>query len=182
MSNVLIGIIGVILFIGLALAGALILGDDFKTATASSQAAAAAQTMLQIQSAIGMWKVKTGQSSLPNGNTAFLAPRFLKTDAPNPTKVGRAAGPNYQYQPKSNNDLCPDPNDEGALPNAAYIHFPVGYGIEDSKVCQAIADIYTGGVIGNDVRPVTAMGCNLIDAQPQCGMPGQWYMIYAKIN
>ena len=182
MSNVLIGIIGVILFIGLALAGALILGDDFRTATASSQAAAAAQTMLQIQSAVGMWKLKTGQSSIPNGNTQFLAPRFLKTDAPNPTKVGRAAVPNYQYQPKFNNDLCPDPNDEGALPNAAYVHFPVGYGIDDKNVCQALADVYSNGVIGNDPRPTTAMGCNYIDAMPQCGITGQWYMAYARVN
>jgi len=179
---VLIGIIGVILFIGLALAGALILGDDFRTATASSQAAAASQTMLQIQSAIGMWKLKTGQSSLPNGNTAFLAPRFLKTAAPNPTKVGRAAPFDYQYQPKTNNDLCPDRNDEGALPNALYVHFPVGYGVDDRNVCQAIADVYTNGVIGTDVRPTGTMGCNYIDAVPQCGIDGGWYMIYAKVN
>ena len=40
MSNVLIGIIGVILFIGLALAGALFLGPRFQAATISSKASA----------------------------------------------------------------------------------------------------------------------------------------------
>ena len=52
MSNVLIGIIGVILFIGLALAGALFLGPRFTDAKSTSTAAAAIQAVSQISSAI----------------------------------------------------------------------------------------------------------------------------------
>jgi len=40
MSNVLIGIIGVILFIGLALAGALFLGPRFQESTNNSRGSA----------------------------------------------------------------------------------------------------------------------------------------------
>jgi len=77
MSNVLIGIIGVILFIGLALAGALILGDDFKGANNSAKAAAIISVMDQTASAVNMYGLKTG-SPYPAGPTTGLVPRFLK--------------------------------------------------------------------------------------------------------
>lgn len=82
MSNVLIGIIGVILFIGLALAGALILGDDFRSSRSSTIAATIATQMQQISSAIAMRNLKTGTTiSAVNyeTNVASLTPRFLKT-------------------------------------------------------------------------------------------------------
>jgi hypothetical protein len=91
MSNVLIGIIGVILFIGLALAGALILGDDFKTASNSSRAAAITGTMQQAAQAASMYQLKTGQTIMATTTTtsgAFLAPRFLKTAPINPYTGG----------------------------------------------------------------------------------------------
>ena len=52
MSNVLIGIIGVILFIGLALAGALFLGPRFQDSRSTSVGAATVQAVTQIGSAI----------------------------------------------------------------------------------------------------------------------------------
>lgn len=82
MSNVLIGIIGVILFIGLALAGALILGDDFQNSSSSVRAATIASEMQQISNAIAMRNLKTGTTmSAANyeTNVASLVPRFLKT-------------------------------------------------------------------------------------------------------
>lgn len=77
MSNVLIGIIGVILFIGLALAGALILGDDFRSANNSAKAATIISTIDQTANAINMYRLKTG-SPYPAGPTSGLVPRFLK--------------------------------------------------------------------------------------------------------
>ncbi len=81
MSNVLIGIIGVILFIGLALAGALILGDDFKSSKASTQAARVVSDMQQISAAINMRNLKLGATMSATEyetNVASLVPRFLK--------------------------------------------------------------------------------------------------------
>ena len=66
MSNVLIGIIGVILFIGLALAGALFLGPRFQESTNNSKASAQVQAMQQIANAIDMYRVQE-QGSVPDG-------------------------------------------------------------------------------------------------------------------
>ena len=85
MSNVLIGIIGVILFIGLALAGALILGDDFLTASSSSRAVAELSRGKQIMHAVNMHDLKTGKKfgyRHEDGSRSYpgeLEPRFLKS-------------------------------------------------------------------------------------------------------
>ena len=79
MSNVLIGIIGVILFIGLALAGALILGDDFRESTNSSRAAQTISQMKQASDAITMYELKTGRAITPGTPLSALVPRFLKS-------------------------------------------------------------------------------------------------------
>ena len=100
MSNVLIGIIGVILFIGLALAGALILGDDFRSSKHDTKAAAIVQSLQQTSSAVSMYEMKTGETHRVGTSLTTLVPRFLKTMAQNPTggPVARpvgAGGQNY---------------------------------------------------------------------------------------
>jgi hypothetical protein len=86
MSNVLIGIIGVILFIGLALAGALFLGPRFQAATNDSKAAAMMQAASQLTHARSLWSLDNGQpyASGPNG----LAPQYLKSVPANPSGAG----------------------------------------------------------------------------------------------
>ena len=79
MSNVLIGIIGVILFIGLALAGALILGSDFLDSSAASKGAAYVSQAQQVSNAVVMYEMKTGTYAPTTTDLSFLAPRFLKT-------------------------------------------------------------------------------------------------------
>lgn len=161
MSNVLIGIIGVILFIGLALAGALILGDDFKTASSSSQAAATIAQIQQTVAAVEMWRLKTGQTYVMNGTTAFLVPRFLKTAAINPTTPGRQYAGQYLWDPHINNDLYSDLDNEGGGVVGYYVMIPVG-GFGDAKaqsVCQAIADQFSNGVIPASPAPTGTMGC-----------------------
>jgi len=64
MSNVLIGIIGVILFIGLALAGALFLGPRFQESTNNSKASAQVAAMHQIANAANMYQVNEGKQTL----------------------------------------------------------------------------------------------------------------------
>ncbi len=87
MSNVLIGIIGVILFIGLALAGALILGDDFKSSNNESKVAATAAQLQQLTAAINMYNIKTGTQLTPNqyrvGAGSVLIPKYLKNSPVN---------------------------------------------------------------------------------------------------
>ena len=83
MSNVLIGIIGVILFIGLALAGALFLGPRFQEATNNSRASAAVQGVAQVASAISMYQVQEGNTyatvGTPAANDDLLTKGYLKS-------------------------------------------------------------------------------------------------------
>jgi len=81
MSNVLIGIIGVILFIGLALAGALILGDDFKSASRDSKVTNLTAKMQQMANGLDMYNIKTGRqypAMTDIYHDATLVPRFIK--------------------------------------------------------------------------------------------------------
>jgi hypothetical protein len=105
---VLIGIIGVILFIGLALAGALILGDDFRTASNSSQAATLMSQIKQAADASEMRRLKLGVSAIPATNTEFLVPRFLKVAATNPTALARANPGDARWVLAFNNNLAAD--------------------------------------------------------------------------
>lgn len=95
MSNVLIGIIGIILFIGLALAGALFLGPRFQSASNDSKAAAMVQQLQQASNAAAMYTVETG-SPLPSGllGESHLIGRYLKQDLRNPLENG---GPAYLF-------------------------------------------------------------------------------------
>jgi hypothetical protein len=63
MSNVLIGIIGVILFIGLALAGALFLGPRFQQSKLQGQVAAVTMQVDQISKAYDMYKTMEGKTT-----------------------------------------------------------------------------------------------------------------------
>lgn len=84
MSNVLIGIIGVILFIGLALAGALVLGDDFKESKLDAQAAQQISQLQQAAQAAAMYKLKSGRE-VYSTEVDFLIPRYLSTHPINVT-------------------------------------------------------------------------------------------------
>jgi hypothetical protein len=86
-SNVLIGIIGVILFIGLALAGALFLGPRFQESTNNSKASAAVQVVSQISHAANMSALQEGRSLSANETIAtnLVDKSYLKSMPANPT-------------------------------------------------------------------------------------------------
>jgi hypothetical protein len=77
MSNVLIGIIGVILFIGLALAGALFLGPRFQESTNNSKASAIIQATAQVANATSMYTVQEGAA--PNDAASLVSTKYLKS-------------------------------------------------------------------------------------------------------
>ncbi len=88
MSNVLIGIIGVILFIGLALAGALFLGPRFQESTLNSKAAASVQAVSQVAHATSMSSVQSGTTLMAGTSVSGLvASGHLKSEPANPTGV-----------------------------------------------------------------------------------------------
>jgi hypothetical protein len=168
MSNVLIGIIGVILFIGLALAGALILGDDFKSASAGSKAAATMAQAQQIAAAINMYKLKTGRNMTTleyrDNATTLLVPRFLKAVPTFPNPAGGA----YQIQDTSglNNNNNPVFIVAADLPRSA----------SSRAICQAAAEGF-GKEIEDGYYSMTAgtAGCVYSSADPL------YFAIYVKI-
>lgn len=180
MSNVLIGIIGVILFIGLALAGALILGDDFRTASSSSQAAAVVSQLQQTQSAIEMWRLKTGQRTVMTQDTTFLVPRFLKTGAVNPTSYGR--NPPYPYWQGVflNNDLDTNVTDEAKGQIAGWAMIVIGPAADTKarNTCLAIEEGQGRSTIDSIRYGVNPIGCTQSDF---IGM-GPFYVAYATFG
>jgi len=88
---VLIGIIGVILFIGLALAGALIPGDDFKSASRDAKVTGLLSQMQQVSQGLDMYRLKTGSDfpSYAQINTdPRMIPRFVKAPYVEPEGKG----------------------------------------------------------------------------------------------
>ena len=79
MSNVLIGIIGVILFIGLALAGALFLGDRFSSSRTQAEAARYMTEGSQISKAYEMYRINEGAypTGLQDDGTAYAGDSTL---------------------------------------------------------------------------------------------------------
>ena len=89
MSNVLIGIIGVILFIGLALAGALFLGPRFQESANNSKASAVVQAVSQISNATTMKTLQEGSPVMAGTTPADLVGGgYLKSEPGNPTGAG----------------------------------------------------------------------------------------------
>jgi len=101
MSNVLIGIIGVILFIGLALAGALFLGPRFQESTNNSKASAAVQSAAQLVHATNLYETTNGVyvTNALDIATVLKNAGFLKSEPVNPVlpantpfTIGQGAG------------------------------------------------------------------------------------------
>jgi hypothetical protein len=189
MSNVLIGIIGVILFIGLALAGALILGDDFRTASSSSQAATLMAQMKQAADAADMRKLKLGLQWTPSITTDFLAPRFLKVEASNPTSLARSSPGDYRWRIQFNNNVYADGVPEPALA-AHYVQTVIGPQ-GDSKardVCLQIAQTYGATDIqdmtslGNFPVPALSTGCILANSHPTIFSSIPQYIAYIRME
>ena len=126
MSNVLIGIIGVILFIGLALAGALFLGPRFQESTHNSKAAAVSAGLQQVAQAAQMYRVQEGVSVTSTGSTATtaLAPDYLKSAPRNPMTNG-----SYQMV---------DANGYNNATPAQFVYTNLGGDDTAKAVCRAI--------------------------------------------
>jgi hypothetical protein len=85
MTNVLLGIIGVILFIGLALAGALFLGEEFQKSSQRNRAMALAQMSFQISAAVSLSETETGREFAARTSVSnLLLTGYLRTLPMNP--------------------------------------------------------------------------------------------------
>jgi len=169
MSNVLIGIIGVILFIGLALAGALFLGPRFQQATSNSDAAAVMTSIKQAIDGAEMWRIQEGRTYIPSTNTAFLTPGYLKSVPVNPAPAARgttAPSPYFWSVHFDNNIHLYDAPEQQY---AAKFAIAVIGAKEDTKardICEAISRTYGTPTIpdfstNSDPQPTAQAGCFL---------------------
>ena len=188
MSNVLIGIIGVILFIGLALAGALILGDDFRSASNSTQAATLMAQMKQVADAADMRRLKLGVAWTPATTSEFLVPRFLKSVGMNPTRLAKENPTDYRWKLQFNNNIYADGVPEPGFA-AHYLQAVIGP-IDDARardVCLQIAQTYGAADVqdtraqGNYPAPVLDTGCVIANSHAtNFGSVGQ-YIAYIRM-
>lgn len=79
MSNVLIGVIGVILFIGLALAGALFLGPQFQSATTDSTVSSISQALSQTSHALELYNAQEEIPITVGGLNTTVTAGYLKS-------------------------------------------------------------------------------------------------------
>jgi len=167
MSNVLIGIIGVILFIGLALAGALFLGPRFQQATSNSDAAAVMTSIKQAIDAGEMWRVQEGKTYIPSTDTAFLRPGYLKSAPTNVAARGSSSPSAYYQSVHFDNNIHLYDHPEANY--AAKFAIAVVGRQDDAKardVCLAISRSYGTPTIpdfstDSDPQPTAHSGCFL---------------------
>jgi type II secretory pathway pseudopilin PulG len=175
MSNVLIGIIGVILFIGLALAGALFLGPRFQEATNNSKASAVVQANAQLAQAAAMYRVQEGRE-WDNTRPEGLMPSYIKAMPTNVTS-GQLG---YGYRALDGNlaissTVAPGYSTTGWLPDDE----------AGRTLCGAIAR-QSGQTVGADGSPPSAAapqgtsGCIRISGTTWGNLNGV-YLGYARI-
>jgi hypothetical protein len=164
MSNVLIGIIGVILFIGLALAGALFLGPRFQEATLNSKASATVQAVSQIVNAIELRNVSGGAptTAAPDSLGRLESEGWLKSIPSNPS-----GGEAIFLHDKTANTTGPAYIVAAMLPREA----------SSKALCDAVAkntgSTSTNAELGMPNKPV---GCAYASGDPN------YFLVYATVR
>ena len=184
MVNVLIGIIGVILFIGLALAGAAFLGPKFTEAMVNSKAMAVSQLTSQVTMALTMHRGDEQVPMVARTNLVSLVPKGYLKDVPMNPFIGEGGYPFRALY-------------SGAVERQDYyadvVFVSLGSGSENMMVCEAInrqspgrsKDIPQMPVeAGTDIRSMlqSTTGCFQVHAMGIYGEanPGD-YVVYSRI-
>lgn len=183
MTNVLVGIIGVILFIGLALASAMFLGPRFQQAFVDSKAMTLSQMASQINLALSMRRTDAGVPFVARTSVATLASTGYLNSLPINPYLGEGGFP---FRVLYSGDLG------SPLFYADVVFVSLGHTKEVPQVCQAI-NRQISGMDGIPEMPV-ANGSNvhsMIVRTGGCfkmhenGIPGEAnpgdYILYTKI-
>lgn len=149
MSNVLIGIIGVILFIGLALAGALFLGPRFQESKVSASAAASVQALSQAASAVQLYNLNEGRRLQAVAGSVAVGPAYLKKEV---------------LQPSQNYGVIDLRNADGTYEGNADYALMGGGGVLGLKECTEIArqaglQLDADGGAPKSDKPIGSRGC-----------------------
>jgi hypothetical protein len=156
-SNVLIGIIGVILFIGLALAGALFLGPRFQEASINSDAAIAMQGLQQLADAASLYESSTGLKLRDGDQDILLSEGYLKGLPRNPVNESGSYGTSFVLS--YNWETPPVARPEVPAQFAVVFLYTGTVNPRTEKVCQAIARMTGQQSPINQWAPTDAAGC-----------------------
>ena len=129
MVNVLVGIVGVILFIGLALAGAAFLGPKFTEAMVNSKAMAVSQLTSQITMALTMQRGDEQVPVVAKTNLVTLVPKGYLKDVPVNPFMGEGG---YPFRALYSGAV------ESQDHYADVVFVSLGSGNENMMVCEAI--------------------------------------------
>jgi len=180
MSNVLIGIIGVILFIGLALAGALFLGPRFQESMNNSRASAVVQAVSQTAAAASLSSTQSGSPVVadPTSAAALATDGFMKSLPGNPVK-----GTNAAATPSLVNFIGDDRTVgysnfyDGKT--AKYVMMRIGD--NQKSVCDAVSkqsgSTQAAGGLSGDGQMTQVVGCGYSDVSPTV----KSYIVWARI-
>lgn len=162
MSNVLIGIIGVILFIGLALAGALFLGPRFQESRTNAITSAQVQSLQQLANAANLYmSTENGVIDDPTGvvpSMDLVTKGYLKT-----VPVDASGGGAYFVYRKNNGILF------------------IALGLQSKAVCDAFNRQINGPSFATPVVFTAADAANQAVCAKDSAAATSTYTLYLKV-
>jgi hypothetical protein len=168
MSNVIIGIIGVILFIGLALAGASSFGPRVSQSNAQAQAILVLEKLVSVSNAVKVRDSEREMSTRGGFDVGFLVPDYLGEPPLNPT-----GGPGPMLLDSAG----------GTTGIAAWSAIKVG-GSRASIICNEISRHGGGPGVAQlrmNANPALPVGCFRIDRDISAEIRKDDYIAYAVI-
>lgn len=140
MTNVLVGIVGVLLFIGLALAGAFFLGPRFQQAKQDSRAMSLTQMASQIVVAMEIKRNDDGTPMPARQSMTVLAQRAYLKALPSNPYLGEGGWP---FRALYSHDL------HSSLYYADVVFLSIGHGEDTPAVCRSINR--QSGISGDEI-------------------------------
>jgi hypothetical protein len=174
LSNVIIGIIGIILFIGLAVAGAVLLGSDFQTARGSTQAATVSSHLQQFAQAVQVVRLRRGVV-FPSNTATALGTNLVSYNALSDIPVNPLTGGAYvPVNSSGGSDANP----------TAFVYTDLGTTARARDVCFAVEE-GAGNTSAAAVVDTAATFLSRLNAAPRLGCmkssTGNRYLAYIPV-
>lgn len=181
-SNLLIGIIGVALFIGLAMGAALFIGPQFDDAQNNALSSDTVQAVSSVASAVNSYRLATGYSVGPalSSAQALVSAGYLRDVPQNTALAGRP--------PQIVNAAGADSANSGASGTFApkYVIMSIG-GLQDlcTLIEKKVGSISTGQTVSATARTMEGavnrqVGCFRISTGATAVSAGD-YVVYSRI-
>lgn len=183
MSNLLIGIIGVALFIGIAIAGAVFLGPRFEDSATNSVASNSIQAVTLVATAANSYRMATGYVSGSDMGTpqSLVDAGFMKSVPTNPS----ASGAGLELVDASGTDYDLATDKAGFSPR--YVALSIG---SDRALCTAVerqaSNIGSESSFDDGQKDLSGFsprnsGCFHSSSKRMSSMTAGDYLVYARM-